>query len=60
MVNHIPRFGFKYMSDSTFLNEEHLQIQKAALDFAKEKMLPYSAEWDKKHHFPKDVLRELA
>ena len=23
-------------------------------------MLPYSAEWDKKHHFPKDVLRELA
>ncbi|CAD8181419.1 unnamed protein product [Paramecium octaurelia] len=60
MVNSIPRFGFKYLSDSTFLNEEHLQIQKAALDFAKEKMAPYSAEWDKKHHFPKDVLRELA
>lgn len=34
----IPRYGFKYMNDTTFLTEDHLQIQKAALDFAKEKM----------------------
>ncbi|CAK58657.1 unnamed protein product (macronuclear) [Paramecium tetraurelia] len=57
---HIPRFGFKYLCDTTFLNEEHLQIQKVALDFAKEKMLPYASDWDKNNYLPSQVLKELS
>jgi alkylation response protein AidB-like acyl-CoA dehydrogenase len=42
------------------LTEEQKQIQEIALNFAKEKMLPYAAQWDRDEHFPIDVLREAA
>lgn len=35
-------------------------IQQSALDFAVQSLLPHSAEWDQKHHFPVDVMREAA
>lgn len=31
-----------------------------ATNFAKEKLAPFSAEWDEKSHFPIDVMREAA
>lgn len=31
-----------------------------ALDFAKEKMLPYASDWDKNKYLPKEVLKELS
>jgi hypothetical protein len=33
-------------------------IQEGALSFSKEKLLPNAGEWDRKHHFPKDIIRE--
>lgn len=31
-----------------------------ALNFAKDKMLPFAPEWDQKEIFPADTLREAA
>jgi len=46
--------------DSSSLTEEQLSIQKLALDFAKQKLEPHSIEWDRKHYFPIDVVKEAA
>jgi alkylation response protein AidB-like acyl-CoA dehydrogenase len=46
--------------DSYQLSEDQQAIQKVALDFARDKMAPFAGEWDKKEHFPVDVLREAA
>lgn len=35
-------------------------IRSQALEFAKKKLAPYAQEWEKKHHFPVDVMREAA
>ena len=48
------------MKDSSSLTEDQLSIQKLAFDFAKQKLEPFSIEWDKKHHFPIDVIKEAA
>jgi isobutyryl-CoA dehydrogenase len=42
------------------LSEEQKQIQDIAFNFAREKMLPFAAEWDQTEKFPVDVLREAA
>src|SRR5690606_21745912 len=42
------------------LTDEQTAIQETALDFAKERIAPFAAEWDEKGHFPVDVIRETA
>lgn len=56
---HLPKYHFKYLNSQP-LPEDLLQLQQAALDFSKAKLLPHASEWDQKHHFPKDVLRDAA
>lgn len=41
------------------LTEEQQQIREMTHQFAQERIKPYSAEWDKKHHFPLDVIAEM-
>jgi len=51
----------KYTFDATVgLTEDQILFQQTALQFAKEQMAPYAAEWDEKKHFPQDVLRKAA
>ena len=42
------------------LTEEQLAIQEMAQRFTADSITPFAAEWDEKHHFPTDVLREAA
>ena len=42
------------------LSEDQIAIQESALDFAKKSLLPNAAEWDQKHHFPVETMREAA
>jgi len=51
---------FQSLDDDIHLTEDHRSIQKMALDFAKSHLAPNAAEWDRKHHFPRDVMREGA
>jgi alkylation response protein AidB-like acyl-CoA dehydrogenase len=41
------------------LSEEQLKIQHMARDFARRRLLPYSAEWERERTFPHDALREM-
>jgi len=45
---------------TTSLSEEQVMIQDMARRFAKERLAPYSAEWDETEHFPLDVIRDSA
>lgn len=42
------------------LNQEQSMIQEALRSFARERLAPNAARWDKEHHFPKAELQELA
>ncbi len=42
------------------LSEEHQMIRDALRSFAQERLAPNAARWDREHHFPKEVLKELA
>ena len=42
------------------LTPEHEMIRDALRNFAKERLAPNAARWDKEHHFPADELKELA
>lgn len=42
------------------LSTEQLAIQKMVRDFAQSEIEPYASEWDEKHHFPIETLREAA
>jgi alkylation response protein AidB-like acyl-CoA dehydrogenase len=42
------------------LTEDQLQIQEMARKFTADAITPNAAEWDEKHHLPKDVIREAA
>jgi len=42
------------------LNEDQLAIQEMAQRFTADTITPYAAEWDEKHHFPKDVIKSTA
>ena len=41
------------------LTEEQIRIRDVARDFAKERLAPFAAEWDKARAFPADALREM-
>ena len=38
---------------------EHREVVELAREFAKEKIEPFAAEWDRTKHFPRDVIDEL-
>jgi len=42
------------------LSEEHQMIRDALRSFARERLAPNAARWDREHHFPKEELKELA
>ena len=42
------------------LNDDQLQIQEMARKFTADAITPFAAEWDEKHIFPKDTIREAA
>jgi len=42
------------------LTPDQEMIRDAVRDFAQRELWPHAAEWDKKHHFPKDVHKGLA
>ena len=49
-----------YYLDVSSLTSEQLSIQESAIEFSKQKFAPFVAEWEKKHHFPVDVIKEAA
>lgn len=42
------------------LTETQVLVRDMARKLAREQVAPHAAEWDKREHFPKEVLRELA
>src|SRR5438876_490666 len=42
------------------LAAEQREIQALARDFARERIEPHAAEWDREHHFPKELFGKLA
>ncbi|MDT7761380.1 MAG: hypothetical protein QOC63_800, partial [Mycobacterium sp.] len=42
------------------LDDDERVIAETAAAFAEKRLAPYALEWDDKHHFPTDVLREAA
>ena len=42
------------------LTPDQVMIRDAVRDFAQRELWPHAAEWDKQHHFPKDVHKGLA
>src|SRR5207248_5113684 len=42
------------------LTEAQLQIQEMARKFTADAITPFAAEWDEKHIFPRDTIREAA
>src|ERR1043166_2484404 len=42
------------------LNESQQMIRDTMRAFARERLAPFSAEWDRTHRFPREALRELA
>jgi alkylation response protein AidB-like acyl-CoA dehydrogenase len=42
----------------TALNDDREAIRELAARFTAERITPHAAEWDEKHHFPRDVVKE--
>jgi hypothetical protein len=42
------------------LNEDQQMVRDTAKDFAREKLAPFAAQWDRDHHFPADAIAEMA
>ena len=42
------------------LNQDQIMIRDAVRDFAQAELWPHAAQWDKEHHFPKEVHKGLA
>ena len=42
------------------LTPDQEMIRDAVRDFAQRELWPHAAEWDKKHHFPKEAHKGLA
>src|SRR3569832_1360777 len=42
------------------LTDDQLQIQEMARKFTADAITPFAAEWDEKHVFPRDTIREAA
>lgn len=41
------------------LNQEHEALRSAVREFAANEIVPHAAEWDRKHHFPVDVVHKM-
>ena len=41
------------------LTPEHEQFRRTVRDFAEKEIAPHSAEWDRTHHFPVDVVAKM-
>jgi len=39
---------------------EQKEVQTLARDFARAEIEPHAAEWDREHHFPRDLFVKLA
>ena len=48
------------MTDQFELTEDQLAIQEAARKFTADRIMPFAAEWDEKHIFPRDTIKEAA
>jgi alkylation response protein AidB-like acyl-CoA dehydrogenase len=42
------------------LKEEHRLLRETLREFARARLAPFAAEWDRRHLFPQDALHELA
>ena len=42
------------------LTDEQREIQDLARRFTADRITPFAAEWDEKHIFPRDTIREAA
>jgi short/branched chain acyl-CoA dehydrogenase len=41
------------------LSEEHEAFRRSVRDFAEKEVAPHVAEWDKKHHFPVELVHKM-
>src|SRR5208282_737285 len=41
------------------LDEEHRQIRATVASFAEREIKPFSAQWDKTAHFPREVIEKI-
>ena len=41
------------------LSAEHQAFRRSVREFAEAEIAPHAAEWDKKHHFPTDVVQKM-
>ena len=41
------------------LSEKHLEIQRAAREFAQKEIAPFADKWDEEHHWPRDVVMKM-
>lgn len=41
------------------LSDEHEAFRTVVADFAAQRIAPHAADWDRDHHFPVDVVREM-
>ncbi|MGA9748268.1 MAG: acyl-CoA dehydrogenase family protein [Nocardioides sp.] len=41
------------------LSAEHEAFRRSVREFAEAEIAPYAAEWDRKHHFPTDVVQRM-
>src|SRR5476651_1577823 len=42
------------------LSQEQEMIRDAVREFARNRLAPFAAEWDRTQHFPREALKELA
>ncbi len=41
------------------LSEDHEQFRRTVRDFAEKEIAPHTAQWDRDHHFPVDVVQKM-
>ena len=41
------------------LSEDHEQFRRTVRDFAEKEIAPHAADWDRRHHFPVDVVQKM-
>ena len=41
------------------LSAEHEAFRRSVREFAEAEIAPHAAEWDRKHHFPSDVVQKM-
>ncbi len=51
--------GYDARMTSFELSREHEEFRRTVHDFAEAAIAPYVAQWDKDHHFPKDVVQQM-